>query len=85
MTLQNKTDQNVGSKMVQCRISSLPVLQPKNYKGQTSTLQTINNGNSQYKLPNIGNIQNKGKFIGENINGKPDGFGKMYFENQDYL
>lgn len=45
MTLQNHVDTNVNSKMVQSRISTLPVMQTKNFNNSSMFSQIKQNGN----------------------------------------
>jgi hypothetical protein len=64
--------------MVQSRLSSLPV-------SDARVIKSASNNGLVTEEHEVYDAFLKAKFVGEKVNGKPHGFGKLYFENNDYL
>ena len=65
MTLEQNIDHNVNS-LVQSRLRTLPASESRASLG-------LNHGEEDY------DSSLKAKFVGEKLNGKPHGVGKLYF------
>ncbi len=68
MTLEHNIDQNVN-KLVQSRLKSLPASEARVSLGTNAGFDEGESYDSFLKA----------KFVGEKLNGKPHGFGKLYF------
>ena len=71
--ISSQNDQRITNPLVKSRIENL-------HETEASKMRNIYSVDQEIYLPGLA-----ARYVGEIYDGKPNGYGKLYFDNDDYL